>query len=95
MTAPAGSPLTKGWKPSAYQGAVALSGLSAVLGLGREGLGSEVEQGLGDLGEDRTANEQGGKMLRGKEACLSCLLVRRVNHGSVLWGFCDRITLVE
>jgi hypothetical protein len=35
---PSGSPLAKGWKPSAYQAAVVLSGMSAVLGLGREAL---------------------------------------------------------
>ena len=33
-----GSPAQKGWKPSAYQAAVVLSGVSAVLGLGREAL---------------------------------------------------------
>ncbi len=38
MTAPPGPPLPRGWKPSAYQAAVALSGMSAALGLGREGL---------------------------------------------------------
>ena len=31
-------PLPRGWRPSAYQAAVALSGVSAALGLGREGL---------------------------------------------------------
>jgi hypothetical protein len=36
MTATGGPPQFPGWKPSAYQGAVVLSGLSAVLGLGRE-----------------------------------------------------------
>ena len=38
MTAASGSALQKGWKPSAYQAAVVLSGMSAVLGLGREAL---------------------------------------------------------
>jgi len=38
MTAPPGPLLPRGWKPSAYQAAVALSGMSAALGLGREGL---------------------------------------------------------
>ena len=38
MTAPSGSPLSKGWQPSAYHAAVVLSGVSAVLGLGREAL---------------------------------------------------------
>ncbi|HEU5219898.1 MAG TPA: hypothetical protein VFU23_14660 [Gemmatimonadales bacterium] len=38
MTGTPVSPLQKGWKPSAYQAAVVLSGLSAVLGLGREAL---------------------------------------------------------
>lgn len=38
MTGPLGSPLQKGWKASAYQAAVVLSGASAVLGLGREAL---------------------------------------------------------
>lgn len=36
MTAPSGGPLPGGWKPSPYQAAVMLSGVSAVLGLGRE-----------------------------------------------------------
>lgn len=36
MTSPAENPAPRGWVPSAYQAAVALSALSAVLGLGRE-----------------------------------------------------------
>jgi len=38
MSGPVVLPFQKGWKPSAYQAAVLLSGTSAVLGLGREAL---------------------------------------------------------
>ncbi len=36
MTTPSGTPPLRGWKPSAYQGAVVVSGVGAILGLGRE-----------------------------------------------------------